>query len=260
MRFWTTIHLLVFTCAPLFGASVPLILREGHLVVDGVYVSGQGPYRFLLDTGAQSNALDARLAQILNLQAGYRLWVATPAGATVAPALRSVNIRLGAAQSTTQEVVFLPLERVRGFDGIRGILGQEFLSRFDYLLDLRKRKLEFGKQERSGLRVPFELTDGTPALSTSLGRLVLDSGVDQLVLFGVEPDRGGKPFIMQSSCGLLNVGTASGRKLVIGSREISHGPAIAAPHRQNSTAAGLLPTNLFHRVYVCNSEGYVVFE
>jgi hypothetical protein len=71
---------------------------------------------------------------------------------------------------------------------IQGVLGQVFLSRFDYLLDVGARRLQFGTQqlEGRGTRARFDLVHERPAVSTSLGWLVLDSGADVMVRFGVE--------------------------------------------------------------------------
>jgi len=52
---------------------------------------------------------------------------------------------------------------------IRGVLGQQFLSGFDYLIDVRGKRLEFGKQEPRGNRTQSQSRDGRNAVSTSLG-------------------------------------------------------------------------------------------
>jgi len=262
IRLPAIIRFLILTGTPLFGESIPLVIRHGRPMVEGVYINGQGPYRFLLDTGSQTNVLEPRLAQAIGLEAKSGVKVVTPAGAAPAHLVREVNIRLGSAQASKQELLLIPLEYAAQEVGpIQGILGQEFLSRFDYLLALRRRTIEFGKQERSGLRVEFDASDGRPAIKTSLGKLVLDSGVNRLVLFDLEPDRHGSPLFMKTTCGLLTAGTASGRRLVIGSRVIlRRTTAVAVPHSADSSVDGLLPTNLFQAIYVSNSEGYVVFE
>ena len=38
-------------------------VRDGRPIVDGVYVNGHGPYRFLVDTGTMRNLIDADLAR-----------------------------------------------------------------------------------------------------------------------------------------------------------------------------------------------------
>ena len=71
---------------------------------------------------------------------------------------------------------------------MQGVLGQEFLTKFDYLLDLKARRLEFGSPVQTplkGTRVDFTVVDGRPALDTSLGRLILDFAADVLVRFNI---------------------------------------------------------------------------
>lgn len=46
---------LIIAAGPLFGA-VKMQVRDGHPIVDGVYVNGNGPYRFLVDTGRMSTS------------------------------------------------------------------------------------------------------------------------------------------------------------------------------------------------------------
>ena len=64
---------------------------------------------------------------------------------------------------------------------VQSVLGQWFLSGFDYTFDLRGKNLEFGKQDRNGTRARFTMPNGRTAISTSLGDLVLHSGATRLV-------------------------------------------------------------------------------
>jgi hypothetical protein len=126
------------------------------------------------------------------------------------------------------------------------------------MLDLHAKRLEFGKQDRNGTRARFTMPNGRTAISTSLGYLVLDSGAARLVLFGVDPDRRSQGY-MRTIAGSQRIGMVSS-KLVIEGRNIWHGDAVAIPSRTEPGVAGLMPLSLFKTIYVCNSEGYVVFE
>jgi len=48
--------------------------------------------------------------------------------------------------------------------------------------------------------------------------------------------------------------------LVIEGRNIWRGDAVVIPGLSEPGVAGLMPLGLFKTIYVCNSEGYVVFE
>jgi hypothetical protein len=84
--------------------------------------------------------------------------------------------------------------------------------------------------------------------------------VARLVLFGVEPDSGyGDKGFVRTLTGSQAVGMAS-RKLIVEGRNLWHGDAVAMPGGAEPGVAGLLPLSLFKAIYVCNSEGYVIFE
>jgi hypothetical protein len=161
-----------------------------------------------------------------------------------------------------QKFLYSGLEAIHNFaPDIQGVLGQWFLSQFDYTLDLRGKRIEFGKQERNGTRIPLQTINGRLAVSTSLGDLILDSGASRLVLFGVEPNIGlGGKREWRAVAGSQEVGVISIKPLVIEGRPIWRGEAVAIPNRSEPGVDGLLPLSLFKTIYVCNSEDYVVFE
>jgi len=236
--------------------------------VDGVYVNGSGPYRFLVDTGTNVNLMEAELARSIHLAPAFRVQLASSTGSLLVPGAKGIEVTLDSAKAGGQEFLFSRLEEIRRrWPDIQGVLGQEFLSRFDYMLDLHKKRLEFGKQERAGTRSQSHSINGRPTLATSLGDLVLDSGVATLVLFGVEPDPAPiqkygpalKTFL-RTLTGSREIGQVSGVKLVIAGRNIWRGDAVAIPNSNEKDADGLLPLSVFKSIYFCNSEGYVVFE
>jgi hypothetical protein len=227
--------------------------------VDGVFVNGHGPYRFLLDTGTQLNHLDPKLAKSLGLRASARVEVISPFAVAQAPAAEGIEIALESVQAGNQKLVFSDLETVHqlGFD-IKGVLGQDFLSHFDYLLDMGAKRLEFSKQDRAGTRAEFLRIHGQPAVSTSLGWLLLDSGTGWVVLFGVPAAPRTNDIL--TLAGASKAGPVPHRPLVIGGRSIRYNELVAVAGGKDVGVAGLLPVSLFKSVYICNSEGYVVLN
>jgi len=252
---------LIIAAGPLFGA-VKMQVRDGHPIVDGVYVNGHGPYWFLVDTGADVNLIEANLARSIGLTATFRRGLASSMGVTVVPGSDGIEVVLDSGKAAGQEFLFLGLDAIHHrWPDIQGVLGQWFLSRFDYMLDLRDKRLAFGKEEPSGKRVRFRMINGRLAVSTSLGDLVLDSGADRLVLFGVKPDTGlGDKREMRTYTGSKEIGMVFSKPLTIEGRKVWRGDAVAIPNRSEPAVDGLLPLSLFRVIYVCNSEGYVVFE
>jgi hypothetical protein len=142
---------------------------------------------------------------------------------------------------------------------VQGVLGQVFLLRFDYLLDLHGKRLEIGKQDCSGTRTRMTITNGRPMVTTSMGALVLDSGAARLTLFGAEPQTVSSS-VLKTVTGSQETGMVASQALVIEGRRIWPGQTVAVPHAPEAGVGGLLPVSLFKGIYVSNSEGYVVFE
>jgi hypothetical protein len=168
-------------------------------------------------------------------------------------------VSVGETRADEQSFLFAGMDAVHGLSSdIQGILGQAFLSRFDYLIDLRGRRLAFGKRDAAGKKTAFQTLRGRTLVTTSLGDLILDSGTGQLVLFREARASDGQSY-MRTLTGSGLVGLTQSR-LAINGQNVWTGQAVAIPKREDSGVAGLLPIRLFRSVYVCNSEGYLVFQ
>lgn len=233
---------------------------QGRPIVQGVYVNGYGPYAFLLDTGTTANHMDAKLAKSIGFQPAFRSELFSSAGSIDAPGVAGVEVVLDGVRARNQRFLFTDAKALRQLaPDIQGILGQAFLSRFDYFLDMRGKRIEFGARGAApaAIRAPLRLPDSMPVVSTSLGDLLLDSGTRWVTVFGVEGRNPGGE--MTTLSGALHVGTVA-RTLTIQGHTFWSGDALAVPHSADSNAEGLLPLSLFKSVYFSNSEGYVSFE
>jgi predicted aspartyl protease len=227
--------------------------------VDGVFVNGHGPYRFLIDTGSNLNFIEKRVADATGMAASLEVEVKSSAGKTRMAQSDGNEIALGEVTAHGQRLLVSTMKEIRSvLPEVRGVLGQWFLARFDYLLDIRGGRIEFGAQRRTGTRLPSRMLNGRIAVPTSLGELLLDSGAVNLVRFGVMPDRSGMKYLQTVAGGRL-VGSVE-TSLAIDGRNVWSGTAVAMPDTDEAGAAGLMPVGLFSKVYVCNSEGYVVLE
>jgi hypothetical protein len=251
---------LIIAAGPLF-AEVKMQVRDGRPVVDGVFVNGHGPYRFLVDTGSNVNLIETGIARKISMNATFQMDLASSASKTQTSGGDGNEVALGSIKANGQKFLFSGLEAIHATSrDIQGVLGQWFLAQFDYTLDLRDKRIEFGKHDRSGTRTPFEMINARPVISTSLGALVLDSGANRVVLFSAQVggDRGDTGF-MKTLAGSQAVRIVSTR-LSIEGWSVWHGDAVAMPSRTEPGVDGLLPLGLFKVIYVCNSESYVVFE
>ena len=245
-------------CANLGAMNVQI--REGRPVVDGVYVNGHGPYRFLLDTGATLNHLDTKLAKSIGLAETFRTTLTSSAGVIPVSGGAGIEVTLGSARTDQQTFLFAGLDTIQqNWPDVQGILGQDFLSHFDYLLDMRGKQLEFGHREFDVKRVqaPYRIDNGRPVVCTSLGWLVLDSGAHSLTRFGVTASEA--TLEMRTLSGTVKLGTISST-LTIAGHTFWRGDAVAVPQSAEKSSDGLLPTSLFRSVYVSNSQGYIIFE
>jgi hypothetical protein len=266
MKSYTT-----FTCLALVlaGSSravaeshegVKLEMRDGRPVVDGVFINDHGPYRFLVDTGSTLNHFDPKLARAIGLATTLQTTLTSSIGATSATGTEGAEIRLGSVIADQQVLLFAGIEGLHAISpDIQGVLGQVFLSRFDYRINLRNGRLEFGRYglDAKATRIAFRTVEGRPVISTSLGWLVLDSGAHYLVRFGVRATV--ETHEMVTASGTVGVGTVFS-KLVIAGHPFWRGDAIAVPELSEPSADGLLPIAPFNSVYVSNSEGYVVLK
>jgi hypothetical protein len=255
----------IILAAPGFSAEKPcgakLTIREGRPVVDGVLVNGHGPYRFLLDTGANVNLIETNLAKKIGLKATLHLELASMANKTLTTGSDDNEVALGSVKADKQEFLYSDLAAIHLLSSdIQGVLGQWFLGRFDYTIDLHNKRIEFGKQDRKGVRTPLQFVNARPMISTSLGSMALDSGAARLVLFGVNPDEGSATAQLRSLAGSQQIGMVSTKPLTIDGRKIWQGDAVAIPTRNEPGVDGLLPLSLFRAIYISNSERYVVFQ
>jgi hypothetical protein len=250
---------LIIAATHAFG-SVKLLVRDGRPIVDGVYVNGHGPYRFLLDTGANVNLIESGLARKIGMTAGFQVSLASAGGNTSTPGSDGNEVALDSVKAAGQKFLFVSLDAIHNSSpDVHGVLGEWFLAQFDYTINLQARQLNFGKQDLPGVRTPFHLVNARPVISTSLGDLALDSGQVQLLLFGVQSGNSSVG-LLRTVAGSQFVGKTSGKPLLISGRIISDGEAIAIPNRPEPDVDGLLPLGLFKSIYVCNTEGYVIFE
>ena len=115
---------------------VPFDNSRQHQMVVQVSLNDAGPYDFLIDTGAQMTVIDRSLATELGLPASGN---ANVAGISLQGQIRFAQLemlKLGKYASTNQRVLVYDMNKLQkaGF-AIRGLLGEDFLSRFNLFID-----------------------------------------------------------------------------------------------------------------------------
>jgi hypothetical protein len=148
---------------------------------------------------------------------------------------------------------------------VHGILGQNFLSRFDYGLDFTTGRMHLGRPPEflnsTVIRIPFRYIEGRIAIpvhfpdSGVTREFLLDSGASTLVIPQddaprIRPESVGKA-LLSSSNGIRETHLVRIRRLEVGGRTFRN--LQAAQHQ----SPGLFPAGLFGIVYINLQERYI---
>jgi predicted aspartyl protease len=128
------------------GGGVPMTLAGpgGAALLVPVHVNGQGPWDFILDTGATLTCVGTELAETLALPdapgTGIGVGLGGGPGATRLVSLDSVRVGPARAMELTGCAVELSQFRAMGI-GVHGLLGLNFLRAFRVTLDFERNRL-----------------------------------------------------------------------------------------------------------------------
>lgn len=139
----------------------PVLILDASLDLDDrltvpVRVNGQGPFDFVVDSGADRSVLSAPLADRLGLAQGPNVLVHGVGGSQLTRTARVDELVVGDTRLSGVNLPVLPPERV----GADGLLGVDILEGRNVIMDFRKRKLEI-RRSRSSLdfvRLPREVS------------------------------------------------------------------------------------------------------
>jgi hypothetical protein len=265
-------------CLHFFAAAAPAVTRaaasdiafdadDNGAVVVPVRIDDEGPFRFIVDTGSSHSAIGDVLAQRLGLAAVAKAEILSAAGQSMYPVVRVGRIAAGgSAQDGLLASVLPSAELKRVGRSVDGVLGQDFLSAFDYTIDYRHGRLTWvaaDTTEMPAARLSLALESGRFVATLPQGagrapvRIVPDSGSASLVIFrrsASSPDalllkRLGGPVTMRGVTGERSVDRAVVPVLRIGDLVWRDEPAVIVdPAASSEDADGLLPLHRFARV------------
>jgi predicted aspartyl protease len=240
----------------------------------------QGPFDFVLDTGTNTTVVDPSVARQLSLTAIDRIQLNTMSGVQTLTRSALHTLSAGPAHAENVEVLVQGLAEFRQLDShIQGVVGQNFLAHFNYLLDYKKRSLriEAAQEVRDGLdgeQIPMERRENMMIVTSEAKwfgraklRLLLDSGANVVVLTRMPSqalDRSMQQnWLEVTASGETGMQMGRVHSLLVGLQQL-HDLPVALPASRASDAErvedGLLPTSLFRTLYVNNSEGFVEFN
>ena len=272
-------------------ASLRLRPVHGSQAIVPVMINHTGPYDFLVDTGTQVSIVDRSLADALHLESRGEIELVGVGFQSRAPVSQLDSLSVGSQAMTDHVVVEQDLGQLQKTDlHIRGILGGNFLSHFDVLIDYQHGVLCLDdanamrtnlKGERIALVTPPQ-TDGQATANMPLVIAVHLSGVGRPVL--LEVDSGATvPFLFEPARYLapglvlsptMNGLSADGRArsfVFLSPQNVQIGGlalhqvsfATLSSGRKDAPNAGvdgLLTTGLFRSIYISYADRFVVLE
>jgi hypothetical protein len=271
-------------------ASVPLHLTNSHQMIVAVSVNHSGPYNFLLDTGTQTTMVDPSLAAELHLNTQGSALVAGFGFHAAAYVAQLDLLEVGSHAVANQKVIVFEFQNPHSVDlHFRGVLGEDFLSQFDMLIDNDHNLICLDdsagmradvKGPHIALLAPARAANGMPALMSLIivarlsdgerpVRLKLDSGTNVSFLFNTYRYI---PLGLLRSTSLLGGGLDGAQHpyAAMPLQDLKIGP-LAIPRVSFLTFAdskqdpgitgdGMLATRLFRRVFICHTHHFAVLE
>lgn len=131
------------------------------------YVNGQGPFAFLVDTGATTSVITSDIADQLGLEQRELGRLHSIAGAQSVPMTRVASLAVGKRERRNMTVAVLPRAQLR----MDGILGLEWLGQASLLLDFGRRRMVVGE----ALPVPDEQTVTVKSKLLRSGLILIDA-------------------------------------------------------------------------------------
>jgi len=252
--------------------AIRITVRENGRLLVPVAVNGKKESRFLFDTGATTTVLSESLAAKAGVTAKSVKRVGTFAGEVSLPVGQVDTLRIGNHSVAGIDVLVADLGRLFNLDAeIEGILGGDFLSRFNYLLDPDAGQLEIEEDgdlssKLSGTRVACEKRGGKTYVPVAGGdvRLILDSGNPYLVVYGdavkrLQPTASIKETkVVRSSIGSRAIRPFRLESLEIGDSRLRNVDAYLAARGPGRLEDGFLPLFVFDSIYVNNQENFLI--
>ncbi|CAN7144069.1 retroviral-like aspartic protease family protein [Caulobacter sp. LjRoot300] len=115
-----------------------------------VFINGQGPFNFVIDTGADRSALSTTLAERLALERGPDVMLHGVGGSALTPTAKVPLMVAGDSRMKDAELPVLTPERL----GVDGLLGVDMLDDRNVIMDFRRKRLEIRRSSAMSVAYP----------------------------------------------------------------------------------------------------------
>jgi hypothetical protein len=257
-------------------AGVPLV---------EVSVNGAGPYPFVLDTGANVTMVKGPLLQALKMAATQPVTIAGSLGEGHQQQVSPGSLSVAGLGADNIEIDVLEEGQLGILEGhAQGILGENFLKHFDVLIDNDRHALTLDRtdelaQSLAGERLPLSLGGSStgelthdrlivplraPSLVQRSMQFLVDSATNTAVVYPLKNEtllfsRG----IASGSIHSLNrnqICRLARTPLTIGGQTYDQVVMAICENmtRDNIDSDGLVPTSLFHRLFISHRDKYAI--
>lgn len=278
---------------PADSACVPYRSLDGSQIALPIFINHSGPYDFMVDTGAQLTLVDPLLAAQLNLAPLGPIGLITGIHRASVDMTKAELVEAGPVAVQDLTVAVVGLRHLQAANPrLRGVLGENFLGRFDMLLDYDHKVVCLDpskalQNQLQGEHVPViehAARDGNLAYSEPVQVAVRIHGAGQPE-FVLRVDSGSNaPMLYEHPLGTpwwmlrdhvrkggaagnhaaLSFATMPKQVVEIGShleREIAFlTPISSQPPTVMAGEDGILPTILFKRVFISYADHFVIFD
>jgi predicted aspartyl protease len=121
-------------------------IDEADRMTVEVFVNGQGPFHFVVDTGADRSTLSIPLAQRLGLERGPDVMLHGVGGSALTPTVKVPLLVAGDSRLKDGVLPVLPAERL----GVDGLIGVDMLDNRNVIMDFGRKRLELRRSTPFG--------------------------------------------------------------------------------------------------------------
>lgn len=273
-------------------SSLPLRVAQSSVLVASLQLNHSGPYDFVVDTGAQITTIEPSLALDLQLKIQGTTGVEGVATSSRNSFVYLDSLEGGHSSVSHSLAVIQEIPQLKAADArIRGILGENFLSHFDLLIDNRQHilclddtnalasavrgrhtvlSLPYGSGSDFPFTQPIVVSAHLSAANMAPILLRIDSGSNVPVLYATDssihkPDTNRAPMLKRVVNGAEQAfAVLPPQDLLIGAESIRQVSFVMPMNSVGTGFAprenGLLPTLIFHRVFISYEHRYAILD